>query len=324
MSKKKKSYTGTKIGLGTVLGGAIIIEGIKNFLFGSPPKTWRKTIVYGGLATYFLGNLYSDQVTKVYNDFWDYQNSMQAQKLEQITTERDSLQSRYSRIEEQKGMMAARTDTLEQMLKSLNQVKEEEINNLKTRLNTYESDLEERTRELNEQRSIQQRRDRERREERHISRQGASANQNNQERTNSRRQQRNERPDTTGEVNWYSARNNDTAESIARTYLGSEEKIQVLKNLNPNIDEIMIGTPVLLPDEIISNIGVNRGKLPGRIIQRYSNSTFNRVAQAGCNVNSWGQAARARRKVEKFNLERNNFRERARGKNQIFYLPEDC
>lgn len=321
MSKKKKSYTGAKIGLGTVLGGAIILEGIKGFLFGSPPKTWRKTIVYGGLTTYFLGNLYSDQIGKVYNDFWEHQSTMQAQKLERVLTQRDSLQVRSNWLENEKGVMAARADTLEKMIENLNELKAEETENLRDRLDTYESVLESRTRELNQERTNANRLRQEVQEANNSALRIQESNESNTQRYNSQ-QQSSSVPNISEEVNWYSARRDDTFESIGRKYLGSENKGRLIERLNPGVDEIINGTPILLPNDLISLNNVNQSKLPTRTLEIFSHTTFSAIAKKICTSNMFNYTST--RILEGYNLDRNNFRDPIRGNRQLYYLPEEC
>lgn len=59
---KKKKNIGTKLIITGIVGGTVLYNGVKSFIFGSPPKPWRKALFYGSLLTLFAYNSCSDQI----------------------------------------------------------------------------------------------------------------------------------------------------------------------------------------------------------------------------------------------------------------------
>lgn len=302
--KTKNKYASQKYTLLTLLFGAAGVQGIKNMIFGKPPKTWRKTLVYGATAGYFLLNLYGDKVNTVYQDAKEFLNNKQAQQISVLATERQDLTQSYQ-------LEQAKTDSLENVLQSLQEENANEIQTLRDNLQNYEQRLVQQQNQLTQNNTRYE-------ELTNNASQHASAD-NTQQTPNQQRANTNQ-PSV---INWYAANPRDTFEKIAQTYLGDENKANILRDINPGVSKINIGQPILLPENIYTTVDVNNTTLPRRTIQTRLTKTRYEVARTVCSGRNRRENSR---KLNKYNNERGNFAvRRARGHStQIHYVPEDC
>lgn len=215
-------HTKKKIGLLTLLGGAIAITGIKNVLFGKPRQQWRKNLFYGALAGMTFLKMCGDEVQTGYDKTKELFQTMSDEKIERIEKERDYLKHRY----EQK------LDSLEQRIEetdkrlSYQTILNNQYQARKVEPAPLESSIEKKVNQPYEGEDVKQ------------------------------------DAESGKEVNWYGARSHETYEEIAKKYLGSEDKQDVLKSLNSHKSIDKDGEVILLPYDVKSMSEVNSSPIP--------------------------------------------------------------
>jgi len=116
-----KKNIGSKLLITGILGGTVLYNATRSFLFGSPPKPWRKVLFYGSLATMFAYNSCSQEIDGAFSsaqqkaDQWwnntNYEGKLLAEKeVEKLKNDklnlRNSLNNQKKRVHDLEGKLA--------------------------------------------------------------------------------------------------------------------------------------------------------------------------------------------------------------------------